>query len=324
MIIVSLLPSFRIICFFNLLFIFGNLYSITSKSTYKKLINKRLINKGDYHEGLNLFQCFNACEKNNNCKIFNYNSGMKICQLTDKKADENGDNFIYSYGWDIYFPTMKEKLIKVIEFKNQTSDTQIMVPINNRTDLSTCFWFKQDDDQNYRTFFTLYADHPCTFVSFRINNNKNRMRFFLLTYFYGRLEKASFKEVLDNATGRFYHTCLVYSHKRFYFYIDGQIHDDVGFSMQDNEVTFKFMWIGKPFRYSQFCIPYDETAFVNASLYDFSLYITNLTQSEIAYIINGNSMVSPLLSWENVKARYVNDSAAVLKQVKLSQIRGEN
>ena len=94
--------------------------------------------------------------------------------------------------------------------------------------------------------------------------------------------------------------------------------------MQDNEITFKFMWIGKPFRYNQYCALYDGPVFVNGSLYDLSLFIRNLTQSEIAHIMNGNSMVVPLLSWENVKARYINDNAVVLKQINFSQIKGEN
>ena len=331
MITVLQLRSFKNICFFNLLFVFGNLYFIASENAYKKLINKRLPSKGDYRKGLNLFQCFNNCEKKNDCKIFNYNSELKICQLTDKKNDENSDNIICSYGWDVYFPTTKEKLfkqiediVKVMEFENQTSDRQITVDIENRTDLSTCFWFKQNDGRDYRTFFTLYTENPCTFISFRINNHINRMRFLLLTYLYDRLEKVSFKDVFGNATGRFYHTCLVYSNKRFYFYIDGQRHDVADFNMQDNEITFKFMWIGKPFRYSQYCTLSDGPAFVSGSLYDFSLYIRNLTQTEIAYIMNGNSMVSSLLSWEYVKARYVNDSAVVLKQINLSQIKGED
>ena len=325
------LSSFKNIWFFNLLFLFGNLYFIASENAYKKLINKRIAGEGNYHKDLNLFQCFNTCEKKNDCKIFNYNSELKICQLTDKKTDENAGNAINSYGWEVYFPTTKEKLftqteeiVKVMEFANQTSDRQITVDIENRTDLSTCFWFKQNDSRDYRTFFTLYADKPCAFISFHINNHSNRMRFFLWTYLYGRFEIINFDNVFGNATERFYHTCLVYSNKRFYFYIDGQRHDDADLSMQDNEISFKFMWIGKTFRYNQYCALYDGPVFVNGSLYDLSLFIRNLTQSEITHIMNGNSMVVPLLSWENVKARYINDNAVVLKQINFSQIKGEN
>ena len=91
-----------------LMFVFsGYSYCSAFKNTFKKLWGKRISstykNLGDF----NLFQCFNFCEKNKNCKIFNYNAIRHLCQLSDKSVDYYLYLMTNSDEWDVYIPTME-------------------------------------------------------------------------------------------------------------------------------------------------------------------------------------------------------------------------
>ena len=77
---------------------------------YKKLVEKRITSDSEYHKKTNLFQCEFYCKKKHGCKVFNYNTKLQICQLTDRDTNQNYDDAVPSGGWEVYIPIMDQVL----------------------------------------------------------------------------------------------------------------------------------------------------------------------------------------------------------------------
>ena len=83
---------------FSFLIVCGIPLYLASRNTYKKLVNKKLMSNESFYEKVNFFICFNKCEKQSNCKIFNYNEKHEICQLSNKEVDESSNDVTQSSG----------------------------------------------------------------------------------------------------------------------------------------------------------------------------------------------------------------------------------
>ena len=71
---------------------------------YKKLAEKKIKSDLEYHKKTNLFQCDFYCKKKHGCKVFNYNTKLQICQLTDRDTNHNHKDAVPSGGWEVYIP----------------------------------------------------------------------------------------------------------------------------------------------------------------------------------------------------------------------------
>ena len=313
-----------------LLFLYGYSVCITAKSTFKIIQNKKISSKGNYDEHVNLFQCFNNCEKKAGCRIFNHNSKLKICQLVDGETNENFDDIIHSNEWNIYFPTTREsvaqrdnEMAEVMELKNQTSDRQIDTGIENATNLSICFWFKQSEE-NKGTFYTIYTENPCSYIFLSFEERNNRLEFEAFSNFYGIKKKDSFVLTKSVSSKRFFHVCLVYSNKVLFYYVNGKQRDKTTLQKPGNTITVKFLRIGQAFTYDNNCRLDSSEALRYVSFYDFNIYPERLSVPEIADLMNGNYTVSPVLSWEKIKSKYRYDNNVIFKVMSISEIKNKN
>ena len=105
-----------------LMFVFSE-YSYCSayKNTFKKLLGKKIASTYKDLDNFNLFQCFSYCEKNKNCKIFNYNAIRHLCQLSDNSVDDYLDLMTNSDEWDVYITTME-----LINFTAETTNYTVL------------------------------------------------------------------------------------------------------------------------------------------------------------------------------------------------------
>ena len=138
------------------------------KNAYKKLLNKRISSNKAHNNNFNLFQCFQNCERKEDCKIFNHNANLKICQLVDKEADETSHDIIDSKGWDIYFPTCRKLVVSSIRMEEalKYDPTEIHKKLTfnytSTLNLTICLWFKPNVTYvNNKALFTAFSTSPC-------------------------------------------------------------------------------------------------------------------------------------------------------------------
>ena len=243
------------------------------------------------------------------CRNFNHNSKLKTCQLVDGEANKNFDDIIHSNERNIYFPTTEESVIQrdngmaeVMELKNQTSVKQIDIGIENAINLSICFWFKQSE-QNKGTFYTIYRENPCSYIFLNFEERNSILEFEAFTNFYETKKRDPFVLTNSVSSKRFFHVCLVYSNKVLFYYVNSKQHDKTTFQKPGKTITVKFLWIGQAFTYNNTCRLDSSEALRYGSFYDFNIYPERLSEPEIADLINGNYIVSRVLSWENIRSK---------------------
>ena len=134
------------ICLFNssimkqnvvklLLFLIVPLFCDTFKNTFKKLLNKKFLSRHKHYERVNLFQCFKHCMNNENCDVFNYNTNLQACHLSDSQTDQYLEKIVYSNGWDIYFSTRSAKkeepnLHELMVFNNELERNNVELDVS--------------------------------------------------------------------------------------------------------------------------------------------------------------------------------------------------
>ena len=126
----------------------------TKRATYEKLRNKKVIGATRHPEKKNLFQCMNHCQNINSCRVFNFNSGFQICEITDKRTNHNEGDVTVSKGWEVYLEVMKETTPEVMDFKSNLKSTIRMDFNFTMTDFSVRFWLQYYSNQT-RTDHTL-------------------------------------------------------------------------------------------------------------------------------------------------------------------------
>ena len=321
---------------FSFLIVCGIPLYLASRNTYKKLVNKKLMSNERFYEKVNFFICFNKCEKQSNCKIFNYNEKHEICQLSNKDVDESSNDVTQSSRWDVYFPTMKkpapnemvEGLVEIMEFKSEIGDKPIEVAINNTLHLSTCFWLRPNATYSKSlAIFSVYSQGPCTFIMAYILFSKSQeiLMFSVRVNIAGNKEQINIvpkDPVIENT---FYHICLVYSNKQIDFYIDNKKIDTTSISgMTKDEITIEEVRIGRQLTNDDRCILTADWGIVDTALYDFSLYTKKLSEPDITQIMNGSYAASPILSWNDIKSTYKDDNNVVLKRHQITEITSKN
>ena len=78
------------------------------KQRFRILPNKKFTSNLEYYENFNIFKCISKCRKEADCKIFNYNSKQRICQLTNQRIDVDHQEATESHGWKVYIPIMNQ------------------------------------------------------------------------------------------------------------------------------------------------------------------------------------------------------------------------
>ena len=321
---------------FSFLIVRGIPLYLASSNTYKKLVNKKLMSNESYNEKVNFFICFKKCEKQSNCKIFNYNEKHQICQLSNKEVDESSNDVAQRSGWDVYFPTMKkpvpnamvEGLVEIMEFKNEIGNKPIEVAINNTLHLSTCFWLRPNATYSKSlAIFSIYSHDPCTFIMAYIlfNRKLGILMFSVRVNIAGNKEQFNIvpeDPVIENT---FHHICLVYSNKQIDFYIDNKKIDTASIpGMTKNEITIEEVRIGRQLTNDDRCILTSDWGIVDTALYDFSLYTEKFSEPDITQIMKKSYTVSPILSWNDIKRTYRDDNNVVLKRHQITEITSKN
>ena len=64
---------------------------------YKKLAEKKIKSDLEFY-----------CKKKHGCKVFNYNTKLQICQLTDRDTNHNHKDAVPSGGWEVYIPIIDQ------------------------------------------------------------------------------------------------------------------------------------------------------------------------------------------------------------------------
>ena len=88
--------------------LFGCVAVESFKQRFRILPNKKISSNLEYHKNFNIFKCINKCRKESDCKIFNYNSRRRICQLTDQKIDEDHQEVTENCDWKVYIPIINQ------------------------------------------------------------------------------------------------------------------------------------------------------------------------------------------------------------------------
>ena len=309
---------------------------LASRNTYKKLFNQKIVSNEIYHGKVNLFKCFKKCEEQDDCQIFNYNEKHQICQISDKEAGENLIDVIQSSGWDVYFPTMTksvpkenmEGLAEVMEIEREIGDKPVKVGIYKKLHLSICFWLRPN--ATYSTslaIFSIYSQEPCTFIMTYVLFSKSQDTLM----FHVRVNLAGIRHRYnivpeDRVIGNtFYHICLVYSNKQFEFYIDNKKIDTTSITgVTKSEITIENARVGRQLADDNRCLLTSNWGIVDTALYDFNLYTEKLSEPAIAQIMKGTYTVSPILSWNDIKNTYKDDSNVVLRRHQITDITSKN
>lgn len=72
---------------------------------------------------------------NENCDVFNYNTNLQACHLSDSQTDQYLEKIVYSNGWDIYFSTRSAKkeepnLHELMVFNNELERNNVELDVN--------------------------------------------------------------------------------------------------------------------------------------------------------------------------------------------------
>ena len=286
------------------------------KNTFKKLLNKKLLSKQEHYERVNLFHCFKYCVNKENCDMFSYNAEFQICQLSDSKLDKFFDDAVQSDGWDIYFPTTsaiddESNLYEAIAFKNEVDTKSVEIDVNiDSIYLTMCFWFKIKEISKLNVIFTMKNHWSCAYLQVYIDTNKK-------IYLKTDINNASIKY---NSGEKFYlrtnyHICIVYENGTATWYIDGErIRTNIINDIENNRIEISKLLIGKAIRgYEENCLDDEGMGLEKGFLFDFNIFSQKLDESEINLVRGGRSTISPTVSWNDIKNKFVNNPNAVLE-----------
>ena len=295
----------------SFLYTFQFSYAGSFKKHFKKLPNKKIANNAECYENTNLFTCISRCEKESSCKIFNYNSQMKICQLTDQEVDDDYKDSIASKGWEVYIPVTqmtkndqrKEDRIEVIEFKKESESAEKMDLYINTTNLSICFWIMP----RYGRAFTLVNNKNHTVFGMFFDTDGGGTDYITLILS-GTAENYFF---LHFEMNEYYHICYVFSNSSANLYIDGQ--SNWGFNASTQRIHAMSLMIGFSPNAPRF------TGF----LFDFNVFTKHLTQPQVQMVMKGKNNITRKVTWEDVKQRFKNVSNIDFRKTiipKISQV----
>ena len=298
------------------------------KITHKKLLNKKLSSNKAHNNNFNLFQCFQNCERKEDCKIFNYNSNLKICQLVNKEADETSNNIIDSSGWDIYFPTGRKSVVASIRMEECRKSVSRMVEAlkygpteihkkltfnyTSTLNLTICLWFKPNMTYvNNKALFTAFSTSPCFEIMLFITQDRKLLA---LVNANGIIQE-HYSEKKSSANV-FYHVCIVFNKGSVAIYIDGE-KDATALltNIPQNLIKLEYLRIAKSMPREKKCGLHHGDGFVDGFIYDFNIFGKSLTQMEICFVMNGNYETVSTVSWEFIKAGY--QSSGLLTRVLL-------
>ena len=88
--------------------LFGWVVVESFKQRFRILPNKKFASNSEYYENFNIFKCIHKCRKETDCKIFNYNSKQRICQITDERIDVDHQEATENHGWKVYIPILNQ------------------------------------------------------------------------------------------------------------------------------------------------------------------------------------------------------------------------
>ena len=297
------------------------------KNAYKKLLNKKLSSNKAHNNNFNLFQCFQNCENKEDCKIFNYNANLKICQLTDKEADETSNDINDSNGWDIYFPTgrksvvasfndsTKRIMVEALKYGPAEVHKKLTFNYTSTLNLTVCLWFKPNVTYvNNKALFTAFSTRPCFEIMLFITQDRKLL---VLVNAAGIIEE-HYSEKKSSAS-LFYHVCIVFNEGSVTIYIDGEKDTTTLFTnIPNNLIKLEYLRIAKSMARENKCALHHGDGFVDGFIYDFNIFGKSLTQMEISSVVNGNYEIVSMVLWEFVKAEYQNSK--LLTQLLLHKI----
>ena len=307
---------------FMVLIIFFRISSC--KNAYKKLLNKKLSSNKAHNNNFNLFQCFQNCEKKEDCKIFNYNANLKICQLADKEADETSNNIFDSNGWNTYFPTdrksvvasfndsTKRIMVEALKYGPTEVHKKLTFNYTSSLNLTICLWFKPNVTYvNNKALFTAFSIKPCFEIMLFITLDRKLL---VLVNADGIIQE-HYSEKKSSAS-LFYHVCIVFNEGSVVIYIDGVKDTTASFTnIPNNLVRLEYLRIAKSMSREKSCGLHHGDGFVEGFIYDFKIFEKSLTQMETFSVSNGNYETVSTVSWEFIKAGYQN--SRLLTQVLL-------
>ena len=304
--------------------VWGCLTRETLKNNFKKLLNQKVTSSESYHYNTNLFQCHNKCKKTDACQIFNYNTPLQICQLTDKAPGQEIQE-INNNGWDSYIPGQKEEKLaaktvgKTVEVMNITSTLVQIVKLNVNIDtaeLTICFWIKANSPANSKYIFSMNDAGDCGYMRLFIKNEN--LRFWI----FGTDKSEPKIPILD--TNTFHHVCFAFNKGNLSWYHNSKIVDEViNSQITLTKIRGKEILLGTR---TTDCITSGGYELNQAVLFDFVIFTSFLTQSEIQQVMSGKSTIPAVLSWAQVIGKYANVSTTSIKfqQVPISQIVSQN
>ena len=307
--------------------VWGCLTSETLKNNFKKLLNKKVTSTESYHYNTNLFQCHNNCKKTDGCQIFNYNTPLQICQLTDTVPGP-GIQGTNSNGWDSYIPVQKEEELtvktveKTVEVMNITNTLVQLVELNVNIDtaeLTICFWVKANSPANSKYIFSMNDAGNCGYMRLFIKNEYLRL-WITATGTEHRNEPKI--PILD--TNKFHHVCFAFINGNLSWYHNGQkVEEVINPQLNLTKIRGKEVLLGTR---TTDCMNSGGYALNQAVLFDFAVFTTFLTLPEIQKVMSGQNSIPTALSWAQVIGKYANVSTTGIKfqQVPISQIILQN
>ena len=283
----------------------------TKRAVYEKQRDKKVIGATRYLEKKNLFQCMNHCQKISSCKVFNFNSGFQICEITDKRTIHSEDDVTVSKGWEVFLEVMKETTPEVIDFKINLENTIKMDFNFTMTDFSVCFWFQYYSNQTRtdHSLIRLVTDTGCPVFDIYLATNT------YLTVIMGNAEEH--KLYYSFETNKFYHVCYVHSSNFARWYHDGEAME---FSSNNYKVHAKHLLIGQ---YSDDCNVF-VGAFQKGVLFDLNIFKKALNPSEVKLVMKRQITVPPIISWEDVKQKFGKFSTIEFKKIHIPKIENRS
>ena len=297
---------------------------VTLKNYFKKLLNKKVTSTESYHHNTNLFQCHNKCKKTDSCQIFNYNTPLQICQLTDQipgqeiqETNINSlDNYILVQKEEKMAVKTLEKTVEVMNITNTPAGKLVKMSVNIDTaELTFCFWIKVNSPAKYPDIFSMNDEGNCGYLRMYILDRYLR---FIIPGMNPQQYSDSKIQILD--TNKFHHVCSVFSNGTLSWYHNGQkVKVVINPQLALTKIKGTEILLGT---YTTDCMTPINNDPKQAFLFDFVVFTSSLTRFEIWQVMSGQNSIQTALSWAQVIGKYANVSTTDNKfqQVPISQI----
>lgn len=280
----------------------------TKKFIYEKLRDKKIKSDAKFFEKNNLFQCINHCQKKTGCEIFNFNSKLQICQITNNTLSGSHSDVTFNNGWDVYLQLMKKATPTLMEFKSNLTVTVKMDFSMASVNFSVCFWFQYDNKDNRKEYTIarfLIRDGCPVFTIYLATNT-------YLTVIMGNDEEHKLNFGFKRNT--LYHVCYVHSSDFATWYLDGKVFKKYG--SQGYKVGAKYLLIGQ---YSSDCQVFSG-AFEESFLFDFNIFQNSLSPLEVELVMKRVFTVLPIVPWKDVKRSFANVSTVKFKDMHITKL----